>query len=87
MQNPERESIDMKYFDSHAHYYDDRFSEECEEGADGLISRLLADDIAAIVNVGTCLDTCKKAIEQAKKYKNMYLCYEKKGFLLMIISS
>ena len=63
----------MKYFDSHSHYYDDRFAEEREGGADLLISALLSSDVSGIVNVGTSPETCRAAIAQAEKYDNMYL--------------
>ncbi len=63
----------MKYFDSHSHYYDDRFSEEREGGADPLISALLSGEVSGIVNVGTSPETCRAAIAQAEKYGNMYL--------------
>ena len=63
----------MKYFDSHSHYYDDRFSEEREGGADPLISALLSGEVSGIVNVGTSPETCRAAIVQAEKYDNMYL--------------
>ncbi len=62
----------MKYFDSHAHYYDERFSEECAEGVDRLIDTLLSDKVSYIVNVGTSPDTSRQAIAQARKYTNMY---------------
>ncbi len=62
----------MKYFDSHAHYYDGRFSEECTEGVDSLIGALLSDSVSHIVNVGTDPTTCRLAIEQARKFSNMY---------------
>lgn len=62
----------MKYFDSHAHYYDERFSEELEMGVDTLIDTLLADNVSYIVNIGTSPETSRLAIEQAKKHKNMY---------------
>jgi TatD DNase family protein len=63
----------MKYFDSHSHYYDERFVEEREGGADPLISALLSSDVSGIVNVGTGPETCRAAIAQAEKYDNMYL--------------
>ncbi len=62
----------MKYFDTHAHYYDERFSNECEVGVDSLISRLLEEDVSAIVNVGTSPETSRAAAEQARRYANMY---------------
>lgn len=62
----------MKYFDSHAHYYDERFSEEMEEGVDALIDALLSDKVSYIVNIGTSTETSRQSIMQAKKHKNMY---------------
>ena len=62
----------MKYFDSHAHYYDERFSEELCEGVDDLIGTLLRNNVSYIVNVGTSPETSRAAAEQAKKFPNMY---------------
>lgn len=62
----------MKYFDSHAHYYDGRFDTECDGGVDNLIGALLSDSVSHIINVGTAPDTCRLAINQAKRYKGMY---------------
>ncbi|MBO5908150.1 MAG: TatD family hydrolase [Clostridia bacterium] len=62
----------MKYFDSHAHYYDERFTEEYSESADSLISALLSTSVSYIVNVGTSPDTSRSAVEQARAHKNMY---------------
>ena len=62
----------MKCFDSHAHYYDERFIEECTEGVDSLIGTLLNSSVSYIVNVATSPDSCREAIEQARRYRNMY---------------
>ena len=62
----------MKYFDSHAHYYDERFSEELSGGVDNLIDTLLRENVSYIINIGTNPDTSREAIAQAKKYGNMY---------------
>ena len=62
----------MRYFDSHAHYYDERFESECEGSVDELIGALLSDSVSYIVNVGTMPSTSRLAIEQAKKFQNMY---------------
>ena len=62
----------MKYFDSHAHYYDERFSEELNEGVESLIGTLLSEKVSYIINVGTDPKTSRQAIEQAKKFENMY---------------
>ena len=61
----------MKYFDSHAHYYDERFS-ELNEGVDSLIGTLLSQSVSYIVNIGTSPETSRMAIEQAKRHENMY---------------
>ena len=62
----------MKYFDSHAHYYDERFTEECKEGVDSLIDALLLDSVSYIVNVGTSPATSREAVAQAQKHERMY---------------
>ncbi len=62
----------MKYFDSHAHYYDERFAQESSGGADEFITAHLGNDICGIVNVGTSPETCIAAITQAKRYLEMY---------------
>ena len=62
----------MKYFDTHAHYYDERFEEEYEGGAKARLSSLNMKDVSFIVNVGTAPETCRLAIEQARAYENMY---------------
>lgn len=62
----------MKYFDSHAHYYDGRFNDEYEGSVEELIGALLTSEVSHIVNVGTSPATCRLAIEQARKFDNMY---------------
>ena len=62
----------MRYFDSHAHYYDRRFAEECSMGVDQLISTLLSDSVSYIINVATSLENAMEAVAQAKRYANMY---------------
>lgn len=62
----------MKFFDSHAHYYDERFESELDVSVDEFIGALLAADVSHIVNIGTMPSTSRAAIEQAKKHENMY---------------
>ncbi len=62
----------MRYFDSHAHYYDERFGSEIEMGVDELIGALLKDKVSYIVNIGTSPETSRLAVEQAMKHENMY---------------
>ena len=60
----------MKYFDSHAHYWDDAFKQN-GESVDQLIDALLSRDVAGIVNVGTSPETSRLAAEQAEKHPGM----------------
>ena len=62
----------MKYFDSHAHYYDDRFESELNGSVDDLIGALLSDSVSCIVNIGTSPETSREAAKQARSHKNMY---------------
>ena len=62
----------MKYFDSHAHYYDERFESELDEGVDNLIGALLSASVSGIINVGTSPETSRLAINQAMRYDGMY---------------
>lgn len=58
-------------FDSHAHYYDGRFSRE-SGGCDTLLRRLFAENVGGIVNVGTDVETSRTVIAQAGKYPRMF---------------
>ena len=62
----------MKYFDSHAHYYDERFSEELEMGVDEFIDTLLTEKVSYIIDIGASPKTSRLVVEQAKKHENMY---------------
>ncbi len=62
----------MKYFDTHAHYYDSKFLSLGIGGADELIDSLLETSVCGIINIGTSIDTSLDALNQAKKHKNMY---------------
>lgn len=62
----------MRYFDTHAHYYDSRFSVEYEKSVDELIDALLSGEVSYIINVGTSPVTSRLAIAQAKGRKNVY---------------
>ena len=62
----------MRYFDTHAHYYDERFVNEYEGSTEELIGALLKDKVSHIINVGTSPETCRLAIRQAKMFDNMY---------------
>ena len=62
----------MKYFDSHAHYYDERFSEELTMGVDEFVDTLLTENISYIINVSASPETARLGEAQAKKHKTMY---------------
>ena len=62
----------MRYFDSHAHYYDERFESESEVSVNDLISSLLGGSVSGIINVGTSPRTSRLAIEQALGHPGMY---------------
>ena len=62
----------MKYFDTHAHYYDERFSSECDKSVDELIGALMQDKVSHIIDVGTSPETSRLAVAQARKFPNMY---------------
>lgn len=61
------------YFDSHSHYYDNRFKSEFDGGADKLLNSLFRDKVCAIINVGDSIKASEKCIAQAAGYKNMYV--------------
>lgn len=63
----------MRLFDSHAHYWDDRFTRETENGVGELLDTVFKGDIAGIVNVGTSPETTEKALSQARAYPQMYV--------------
>ena len=62
----------MQYFDTHAHYTDERFSEEYEGGAEKLLKTLFDGDVRCIVNVATNMNNAHSVIAQAAKYPNMF---------------
>lgn len=62
----------MKFFDSHAHYFDAWFN-EYEGGVDALLSKLFADKVGAIVNIATNPENLRECLAQAQKYENMYV--------------
>ena len=58
----------MGFFDSHAHYNDERF----EEDRDKLIKEIYNEGVTKIINAGYSLESSKEAIEIAKDYEFMY---------------
>ena len=60
-----------KLFDTHAHYYDGRFSHE-GEGVDALLRTLFAESVCGIINVATDLENAQTVLDQAARYPRMY---------------
>ena len=61
----------MRYIDSHAHYFDDRFTQEVAGGADALLASLFETELLAVINVGTSPETTRAALSQASRYCRM----------------
>lgn len=62
------EEIMEKIFDVHAHYDDPAFDADREE----VISKLLSNEICAIVNGATDIETTEKGIELSRKFNGFY---------------
>lgn len=62
----------MQYFDTHAHYTDERFSSEYIGGADKLLQELFMGDVRYIVNVATNMNNAHDVIAQAAKHHQMF---------------
>ena len=58
----------MKLFDSHAHYFDERF-----EDADAVLqSEVFGGEVVNVINVGTNNENNLACLAQARKYEGMY---------------
>ena len=62
----------IKMFDTHAHYFDERYA-ALQGGADALLKELFEEEVDYIVNVGTDVESSRLCIEQAKRHKGMYV--------------
>ena len=63
----------MKFFDTHAHYTDARFSEEIPGGSDALLKEVFASGVEYIINAATNIKNSAEVIAQAKKYPGMFV--------------
>lgn len=63
----------MKFFDTHAHYTDARFSEEFPGGSDALLKEVFASGVEYIINAATNIKNSAEVIAQAKKYPAMFV--------------
>ncbi len=59
-------------FDSHAHYFDERFAAQYPGGADAAIADAYAVGVRYILNAGTSPETTSLAIALAEKYSHLY---------------
>lgn len=62
----------MKFFDTHAHYTDARFSEEFPGGSDALLKEVFESGVKYIINAATNIKNSADVIAQAKKYPGMF---------------
>ena len=62
----------MRFFDTHAHYTDERFANEFEGGVDVLLEQIFSNGVERIVNVGTNVQNSIDVCRQASKYTGMY---------------
>lgn len=58
----------MKYFDTHAHYDDEKFNNDRKE----ILEKIFKYGVTKCVDVGCDVETSKKAIKLAKQYEFMY---------------
>ena len=66
-------NTDCAFFDSHAHYYDERFcGEENPDGADALLSTLFESGLLGAINVSSSYPAALKVINQAKRFDKVY---------------
>lgn len=61
--------MDIKLFDTHAHYNDEKFDSDREN----IIQEIYQSGVKNLVNAGYSLSSSKKAIEIAKNYPWMYV--------------
>lgn len=53
----------MEFFDSHAHYDDEKFDEDRQE----IINKIYQEGITRVISAGYSIEGSKKAIEIARK--------------------
>lgn len=58
----------MLYFDSHAHYNDEKFKEDYEN----ILQEVHNSGINMLINAGADIETSQRTIEMSKKYNYMY---------------
>ena len=59
----------MRYFDTHAHYNDEKFKDNLDE----VISEYKSVGVDRVVNIGYNIESSKKAIDLSNTYSNTYV--------------
>ena len=62
----------LSVFDSHAHYFDDRFAREYPGGADGAIADAKEKGVRYILNAGTSPATSRAALDFSEKHQALF---------------
>lgn len=65
---PELEGAGIRWFDTHAHYWDEKFRDP-----DSLLDRLCGCGLEYVVNVGTTADTSALCLSMAARFPRMYV--------------
>ncbi len=60
-------------FDSHAHYFDQRFSEELDVPVEQFLSELFSNEVRYIINVATDPKNALIALDMSRKFERMYV--------------
>lgn len=61
------------FFDSHAHYYDERFyGEENPEGAEALLQALFDNNFLGAINISSSYPSAKRVVAQAGRFEKLY---------------
>ena len=58
----------MEFFDTHAHYDDDKFNKDREQ----ILEKIYKSGVTKCINVGCSIETSKKSIELAKSHDFIY---------------
>lgn len=65
-------SVNYPIFDTHAHYNDERFTEEYDGGRDSVLAALFSSNVKHIVNAGCSVASSRDCLAMAEKYPQVY---------------
>lgn len=63
-----------KLFDTHAHYFDEKFK-SLDGGADALLTSLFEKDLGYVLNAATGLDDCGAVLSLAERFKGCFCAF------------